>query len=352
MAAEPWAVGAERVAGSVLRLARPREGGGGGPATGLNPVPPDRGGGAEPGGPIRDGRRETASRLRRSEATEASQGRGWGSLRRGEGDPEGGAAQESLGRSGRRASGETVGRRPVPRAGSCQGSRQSSSASSSSSQSNRSSTQRPSRAGLRPPAPRPRWPSPAPSGPGVREPGLAPATPSTNSRPRLTQRSRRCSSGSGPSRPGRRPSRGAAAARFREEGIPGGSRNDPERRFNRRAPSSDACSGRPSGNPSQRFQASSIGPGYRRRPASQRSRPSPTRAIVTPPHSRVQRKVAMAGTQWADHKGPAFPTAPGSQAIAGQATPDSNTSRQLASQRPSWKRSQQVRQARPFRRRR
>jgi len=352
MAAEPWAVGAARVAGSVLGLARPREGGGGGPATGLNPVPPDRGGGAEPGGPIRDGRRETASRLRRSEATEASQGRGWGSLRRGEGDPEGGAAQESLGRSGRRASGAPVGRRPVPRAGSCQGSRQSSSASSSSSQSNRSSTQRPSRAGLRPPAPRPRWPSPAASGPGVREPGLAPATPSTNSRPRLTQRSRRCSSGSGPSRPGRRPSRGAAAARFREEAIPGRSWNDPERRFSRRAPSSDACSGRPSGNPSQRFQASSIGPGYRRRPASQRSRPSPTRAIVTPPHSRVQRKVAMAGTQWADHKGPAFLTAPGSQAIAGQATPDSNTSRQLASQRPSWKRSQQVRQARPFRRRR
>jgi hypothetical protein len=73
---------------------------------------------------------------------------------------------------------------------------------------------------------------------------------------------------------------------------------------------------------------------------------------VTPPHSRVQRKVAMAGMQWADHKGPAFPTAPGSHAGAGQATPDSNTSRQLASQRPPWKRSQQVRQARPFRRRR
>lgn len=293
-AAEPLVVGATRVPESDLRLARPREGGGGGPATGLNPVPPDRGGGAEPGGPVRNGRRETASRLRRSEATEASEGRGWGSLRRGEGDPEGGAAQGSLGRSGRRASGAPVGRRPMPRAGSCQGSRQSSSASSSSSQSNRSSTQRPSRAGLRPPAPRPRWPSPAPSGPGVREPGRAPATPSTNSRPRLTQRSRRWSSGSGPSRPGRRPSRGEAAARFREEAMPGGSRNDPERRFSRRAPSSDACSGRPSGNPSQRLHASSIAPGYRRRLASQRSRPSPTRAIVTPPHSRVQRKVVMA----------------------------------------------------------
>ena len=35
-----------------------------------------------------------------------------------------------------------------------------------------------------------------------------------------------------------------------------------------------------------------------------------------------------------------------------QAAPDSNTSRQLASQRPPWKRSQQVRQARPRRRRR
>ena len=222
---------------------------------GLKPVPLDGGGGAKPGGPIRDGRRETASRLRRSEATEVSEGRGWGSLRRGEGDPEGGAAQGSLGRSGRRASGKPAaagpaGRRP-PRAGSCQGSRQSSSASSSSSQSKRSSTQRPNRAGLRPPAPRPRWPSPAASGPGVREPGLAPATPSTNSRPRLTQRSRRCSSGSAPSRPGRRPSLGAAAARFREEAKPGGSRNDPVRRFSRRASSSDACSGRPSGTPSQ-----------------------------------------------------------------------------------------------------
>jgi hypothetical protein len=46
---------------------------------------------------------------------------------------------------------------------------------------------------------------------------------------------------------------------------------------------------------------------------------------VNPPHSRVQRKVAMAGMQWADLKGPAFATAPGSQAVAAQATPDSNT---------------------------
>ena len=44
-------------------------------------------------------------------------------------------------------------------------------------------------------------------------------------------------------------------------------------------------------------------PGYRRRPAFQRSRPRPTRAMVNPPHSRVQRKVAMAGLQWADLKG-------------------------------------------------
>jgi hypothetical protein len=73
---------------------------------------------------------------------------------------------------------------------------------------------------------------------------------------------------------------------------------------------------------------------------------------VNPPHSRVQRKVAMAGMQWPDLKGPAFAAAPGSQAVAAQATPDSNTSRQLASQRPPWKRSQQVRQARPLRRRR
>ena len=197
--------------------------------------------GADSGVPIGDGRRETASRLRRSEAPEW---RGSGSLRRGGGDTGGGAVQGSLGRSGRRASGDPPAtdpaeRRAPPRAGSCQGSLQSSSPSSSSSQSNRSSTQRPSRAGLRPPAPRPRWPSPGASGPGIREPGLAPATPSTSSRPRLTQRSRRCSSGSGTPRPGRRPSRGSPAPRFREEPVPGGSWNDPERRFSRVPASSD-----------------------------------------------------------------------------------------------------------------
>jgi len=152
-----------------------------------------RGCGEDSAVPIWDGRREIASRLRRSEAPER---RGSGSLRRGEGDTGEGAVQGSLRRSGRRTSGDppasgAAARRPPSWVGCCQGSRQSSSPSSSSSQSNRSSTQRPSRAGFRPPAPRPRRPSPAASAPGRRDPGLAPATPSTSSRPRLTQRSRR-----------------------------------------------------------------------------------------------------------------------------------------------------------------
>jgi hypothetical protein len=194
--------------------------------------------------------------------------------------------------------------------------------------------------------------------------------------------------GSAPLRPGRRPSRGAPAPRFRGEPLPGGSWNDPERRVGRVLASFDVGSGRPFGSPSPRFQASSIGPDYRRRPASQRSRPRPSRAMVNPPHSRVQRKVAMAepcsaptlrepaertgavpeeaeqglamaSNRWGaplarrdlgrDGLGIACVR---SRAGAVQAAPDSNTSRQLASQRPPWKRSQQVRQASPRRRRR
>ena len=214
--------------------------------------------------------------------------------------------------------------------------------------------------------------------------------------------------GSAPLRPGRRPSRGAPAPRFRGEPLPGGSWKDPERRVGRVLASLDVGSGLPFGSPSSRFQASSIGPGYRRRPASQRSRPRPRRAMVNPPHSRVQRKVAMAEPcsaptlrEPAERTGavpeeaeqglgiacvrpncdpvagsrsrvsccprPALPTCrhPSDQgparrlgsegrwrAGAVQAAPDSNTSRQLASQRPPWKRSQQVRQASPRRRRR
>lgn len=121
---------------------------------------------------------------------------------------------------------------------SCQGSRQS--ASPSNSLSSRFSTQRPRpSSSLRQPFRR--SPSRVPAAVVARLPGRPPATPLTTSRPRLIKRSKRWSSWSAD-----RPC--MASAYWRQDRL---------------------------------------------RCRNQRSRPSPSRAMVSPPHSRLQRKVAI-----------------------------------------------------------
>jgi hypothetical protein len=144
------------------------------------------------------------------------------------------------------------GRQPGGRCGSrgsCQGSRQSS--SSSRIQSSLSSTHRPS-------SPRRgRTPGPGPAARlALREPGRAPETPSTSCRPALINRSMPCSSASDP--------RGMERGVERDRG-PSGAGSD---------------------------QRSAIWQRYRRRALSQRSRVTPTKAMATPLHSRLQRKTA------------------------------------------------------------
>ncbi len=158
---------------------------------------------------------------------------------------------------------------------SCHGSRQSS--SSSRIQSSLSSTQRP-----RSPR-RGRTPGPAL---GVRlalrDPGRAPDTPSTNWRPALTRRSMPCS--------GRREEREAGRAEERGVNPPsaGSDRSSGDKR------SGDQRSGdkRSGDRRSPADQRSSIDQRYRRRPRSQRSRATPTTAMATPLHSRLQKKTA------------------------------------------------------------
>jgi hypothetical protein len=162
------------------------------------------------------------------------------------------------------------GSRPWGSRGSCQGSRQSS--SSSRIQSSLSSTQRPR-------SPR-RGPTPGPAlgvRLALRDPGRAPDTPSTSWRPALTRRSMPCS--------GRREERGAGRAEERGVNPPsaGSDRSSGEKR------SGDQRSG---DRRSPANQRSSIGQRYRRRPRSQRSRATPTTAMATPLHSRLQKKTA------------------------------------------------------------
>lgn len=159
--------------------------------------------------------------------------------------------------------------------GSCQGSRQSS--SSSRIQSSLFSTQRPR-------SPK-RGPTPGPTlgvRLALRDPGRAPDTPSTSWRPALTRRSMPCS--------GRREEREAGRAEERGVNPPsaGSDRSSGEKR------SGDQRSGdkRSGDRRSPANQRSSIDQRYRRRPRSQRSRATPTTAMATPLHSRLQKKTA------------------------------------------------------------